>query len=447
VSLPTVEDLAGDPVTRRFDDMFAPPALTNFLGAVQVDHDVAAIRSMNFAPVGQGDTVTGQLFLDGRLFRSYGEPVTFQWRADRVLRSARVGSLVVQTVTACVPGESAVVVDIRLRNEGAADRTVHIGLALDSGAIVTGEPWRTPYPPSAPNSLTFRADRGVVVGTPREQPEFAPSTEVEHGVFGYGTNRHTVLAADGTRGASAQGVDVPGATWAQGVLTVAVPVPAGGTNRAGYVHAVGSTVDGALATYDAVRVPAALEAARELWDAELAGLFDPGGGSFTGCLPVLHTTSPQLRRLYWWGALGVLWFRRDNPVSVLGRSYDTLMPRYWPTLTCMWDYSMSATVHALLDPGTLRRHIEHWVRTDIHTHFGTEWQTGGRVGNWYSVNDFAMTRMVREYVRWSGDRDFLHAALPSGDDAPRTVLDHLQGWASAGGSCGPRTPSPTTAPM
>ena len=75
--IPTVEDLAADAVTRRFDDMFAPPGLTNFLGAAQVDHDIAAVRSVNFPPVGQGDTVTGQLFIDGRLFRSLGAPVTF----------------------------------------------------------------------------------------------------------------------------------------------------------------------------------------------------------------------------------------------------------------------------------------------------------------------------------------------------------------------------------
>ena len=432
MSVPSVEDLAGDPVTRRYDDMFALPALTNFLGAVQVDHDVAAVRSMNFAPVGQGDVVTGQLVLDGRLFRSYGQPVTFRWRADQVVRTARVGELAIETVTACVPGEPAVVVDIRVRNHGAATRTVHIGLALDAGAVVTGAAWRTPKPPSAPNELAFAAGRCAVVGTPRPGPEFAPNTAAEHAVHGFGTNRHEVLGAAGSAGASVQGVDVPGARFEQGVLTVPVEVPAGGSGRVGYLHTVGSTVDSALAAYDALRprVRESIEAATALWNSELAGLFGPGG-SYPGSLPVLHTDSAELRRLYWWGALGVLWFRRDSPASVLGRSYDTVMPRYWPTVTFMWDYSMSGTVHALLDPVTLRRHIEHWVGTDIHTHFGTDWQTGERVGNWYSVNDFAMTRLVGEYLRWTGDRDFLGTVLRSGDDAPRTVLEHLCGWATA----------------
>jgi hypothetical protein len=424
-AIPTVDDLAADPVTRRFDDMFAPPGLTNFLGAAQVDHDVVALRSVNFPPVGQGDTVTGQLFLDGRLFRSYGAPVTFRWRPDRVVRSAQVGDLTVETVTACVPGEPAVVVDIRVANTGRSARTVRLGLAIASGAVVTGRPWRTPNPPSAVNRLSFDGDRGAVVAT--------AATDAAAEWQSFGLNRHDVDSADVLGGATVQGVDADGSEWAQGVLSVSVDVAAGGSARVGYVHATGRTAAEALARYDAVRfaVDKSIEAATRLWNDELAGMFDPDGAGFGGCLPQLHTSSAALRRLYWWGALGVLWFRRDSPASVLGRSYDTLMPRYWQTVTFMWDYSMSSCVHALLDPATMRRHIEHWVSTDIHTHFGTDWQTGTCVGNWYSVNDFAMTRMVRDYVRWTGDRDFLDQVLPSGDDAPRPVLEHLTGWATA----------------
>ena len=99
----------------------------------------------------------------------------------------------------------------------------------------------------------------------------------------------------------------------------------------------------------------------------------------------------------------MIWFRRDNPASVLGRTYDTLMPRYWQTTTFIWDYSLSSLTHALLDPEPMRKHIEHWVDLDTHKHFGTEWLTGGPVGYWYSVNDFAMTRLVRDYVRFTGD--------------------------------------------
>ena len=427
--IPTVEDLAADAVTRCYDDMFAPPGLTNFLGAAQVDHDIAAVRSVNFPPVGQGDTVTGQLFLDGRLFRSLGAAVTFTWRPDRVTRQAEVGDLALETVTACVPGRPALVVDIRVTNRGAQPRTVRLGLALASGAVVTGGAWRVPQPPSAPNSMAFSAERSAVVATPRGSSASAESLRPE----GFGVNRYEPGSDSPQGGASVQGLDADGAAWEQGVLSVSVEVAPGDTARVGYVHATGSSGDEALALFDELRdrVAAGIDDATAMWNGELAAMFTPGNDSYAGCLPVLETSSDALRRIYWWGALGVLWFRRDSPHSVLGRSYDTLMPRYWQTCTVMWDYSMSSLVHALLDPATMRRHIEHWVSTDIHTHFGTEWQTGGRVGNWYSVNDYAMTRMVREYVRWTGDRDFLDAKLASGDAESRSVIDHLKGWATA----------------
>ena len=112
------------------------------------------------------------------------------------------------------------------------------------------------------------------------------------------------------------------------------------------------------------------------------------------------------------GALGVVYFRRDSSFSVLGRTYDTLMPRYWQTVTFIWDlFPEHAGVHALLDPGVMRKYLEHWMCTDTHKHFGTEYLTGGPVGNWYSVNDFAMVSMVREYTRWTGDVDWLETPV------------------------------------
>ncbi len=46
--VPALEDLESALLRHRFEDTFNPPALTNFLGAVQVDHDLFALRSVNF---------------------------------------------------------------------------------------------------------------------------------------------------------------------------------------------------------------------------------------------------------------------------------------------------------------------------------------------------------------------------------------------------------------
>ena len=73
--------------------MFNPPGLTNFLGTAQVDLDVFAIRSVNFPPYSHGDCITGQLYVDGRLARSYGGTVEVVWRPDHVVRSTVVDGL------------------------------------------------------------------------------------------------------------------------------------------------------------------------------------------------------------------------------------------------------------------------------------------------------------------------------------------------------------------
>ena len=56
--------------------------------------------------------------------------------------------------------------------------------------------------------------------------------------------------------------------------------------------------------------------------------------------------------------MGVIYFKRDNPLSTMGRTYDTLMPRYWQTVTFIWDYYLSGTVHAMLDPKVMKKYIQ-----------------------------------------------------------------------------------------
>jgi hypothetical protein len=135
-------------------------------------------------------------------------------------------------------------------------------------------------------------------------------------------------------------------------------------------------------------------------------------------------------RLYHTGILGVVYFKRDSPFSVIGRAYETLMPKWWLTVTFLWDYSLSSLVHALLDPEVMKKYLELWMHLDIHKHFGTEYLAGTGVGPWYSVNDFAMSGIARDYLRWTGDFGWLEKEVKdSGATAPRKVLDYLLDYA------------------
>ncbi|GAB3651749.1 hypothetical protein [Glycomyces tarimensis] len=414
--VPTVDDLAADPVTHHYDDMIAPSGLTNFLGTTRVDHDLTAVSAVTFPPVSQGLTRTAVCFVEGRLFESYGAPVTHEWRPDRVRRSATLPGLELTTVTVCAPEETGVAVDVSVTNTGETPRTVPITLSLTAGVARSATAWLDAQAPEERNLATPAPSRLV----------FANESGTAWSVQGVDTEGEVRLSGI----APAAGEHEPGIGGIErgGDVTVRLEVAPGATARFGYVHAIGASQDAAGATFDRIAsdVPATVRAAESLWDAQLDAAFRPGNGEFSGHLPTLETSSEPLRRLYWWGVLGVIWFRRDFAGNVLGRSYDTLMPNYWGTTTFIWDYSLSSITHALLDPEVMKRQLRHWIASDIHTHFGTSSLTGAPVGRWYSVNDYAMTRLVNDYLRFTGDTELL-------DETPggRAVSEHLREWALA----------------
>jgi hypothetical protein len=140
-------------------------------------------------------------------------------------------------------------------------------------------------------------------------------------------------------------------------------------------------------------------------------------------MPTLETSDRDVLKLYHLGILGVIYFKRDTPFSVHGRAYTTLMPRYWQPVTFLWDYSLSSLVHALLDPAVMRGYRTRWMRLDIHKHFG-EYLTGSGAGQWYSVNDHAMSLMSHDYLRFTGDFAWLDEKV-----ADRR-LDYLHSYAT-----------------
>ncbi|MBC8399861.1 MAG: hypothetical protein H8E14_00070 [Candidatus Marinimicrobia bacterium] len=73
----------------------------------------------------------------------------------------------------------------------------------------------------------------------------------------------------------------------------------------------------------------------------------------------------------------------------------------------------------------MRKYLEFWMGMDIHNHFGSDYLTGGPVGPWYSVNDYAMLRMSNDYLRWSGKTDWLEQNI----SVNRSIFDYLEEYA------------------
>jgi hypothetical protein len=398
--IPRVDDLKSSPMTRRFGDPYNPPALTNFLGCVQAEIDVSGVRCLNFPPFATSVTLTGAFVLENRHFQALGVPVTLTWYPDRILREAQFGDLQLQSTTVLAVDEMAVIVRVAVTNRGTATVETTTGLNIQGCLARNNKPWNSPLPTHELANLAqtdptrscvvFTTQDGEAVGVQGVRPQADIVRET-----GF---RYDLRLA-------------PGETWQ---LT--------------YAYTIGENLEQAISLFDRIidSADAEIDRVTANWNDELEAVFTPDNDRFSGHLPRLETSDQAIRKLYWMGALGVIYFKRDSPYSVMGRTYDTLLPRYWQSVTFLWDYFLSSSVHAQLDPTVMKKYLEHWIRADLYKHFGTEYLTGGTVGYWYSVNDYAMTTMIRDYVRWTGDVAWLEHVIEGTD---RRVIDFLVDYA------------------
>ena len=278
-TIPTVDDLASDVITHHYDDLVAPAGLTNFLGTVQVGHDLTALHAVTFPPVSQGLAATGVLFVDGRVFESYGVPIAHAWRPDRVVRSAR--------------------------SPGARDRDDH-GLRAGRDGGRGGHPRHehrgcAPYRHADPRRERPRDPRGRLVvgcGVP-EHPQLGRRRRGRQPARLLG-RRGVRVERPGTRPRRRRS---PECRAARPRSTISRSASAGsaaaansrsnsslepsGTERVGFVQSVATTREEAVAVFDRVAadVPAAVASAESFWNGQLEAIFTPGNSEYSGHLP------------------------------------------------------------------------------------------------------------------------------------------------------------------
>lgn len=407
--IPTVDSMRSIVMPHKFGDLFNPPGLTNQWGCAQAAMDVAAVRSiafppfaqgeMNVAPLGAGgELLTGVLYVDGEYFAATKTPIDFVWQPDRIERRSRYNGLELSSVTIVPFKTMSAAVKLTVKNVTNQTRKTEIKLAINGGATKSVKPWNAAYSPgeydnlrtidNARNAVLCKSkhtDAYVIQGSSPKSTELLPSWLVYN--FDLAPNESRSIV---------------------------------------FVNSMGATAADAQKDYDAIvnSFDAVAKQTADEWNAQLKAAFTPGNSVFSGHLPTLVTSDDDVKRIYHSAVMSALFFRRTTPHSVYGTTYVTLAPRYWETTTFLWDISLSSTLLAMLDPDILRRMIETWMTLDVYKHFGTEFLTGAGVGPWYSVNDYAMSRMAKEYLRWTGDRAWLDKEVGG-----MKVLDRLVTYA------------------
>jgi hypothetical protein len=403
--IPTCESQRSIVMTHKFLDLFNPPGLTNQWGCAQAAMDVAAVRSiafppfaqgeMNVAPLGAGgELLTGVLYVDGEYFASTKTPIEFVWQPDRVERRSVYNGLELKSTTIVPFRTMSVAVKLTVSNMTKARRKTEIKLAINGGATKSVEPWNAAYSPGEyDNTRSIDAGRNAVL---------CKSKHTEAYVL--------------------QGSSPKPKTIEPSWLVYEFDLAPRESASIVFVNSLGESPAAVQKDYDATvnSFDAVAKATTDEWNAQLKAAFTPGNSVFSGHVPTLVTSNDDVKRIYHSAVMSALYFRRTTPHSVYGTTYVTLMPRYWETTTFLWDISLSAMLLSMLDPEILKRMMETWMKLDVYKHFGTEFLTGAGVGPWYSVNDYAMSRMAKEYLRWSGDRAWLDNEV-----AGKKVYDHL----------------------
>ncbi len=407
--IPTVDSMRSIVMTHKFGDLYALPGLTNQWGCAQAAMDAVGVRSiafppfaqgeMNVAPLGAGgELLTGVLFVDGEYFAATKTPVEFVWQPDRIERKTVYKDLEITSVTIVPFKTMAVAVKFSVKNISNSRRKTEIKLAINGGAAKSVKPWNAAYSPGEyDNARSIDKSRNAVLCKAVNSEAFV------------------------LQGASPAPTQVL-PSW----LIYNLELAPNESKSIVFVNSLGETANAAQNDFDQIinNFDAVAKQTSDEWNAELQAAFTPDNARFSGYLPTLVTTDESVKRLYHSAVMSALFFKRTTPHSVYGTTYVTLAPRYWETTTFLWDISLSAMLLAMLDPQILKRMIETWMTLDIHQHFGTEFLTGAGVGPWYSVNDYAMSRMAKEYLRWTGDKAWLDKTVGG-----RTVFDYLVSYA------------------
>ncbi len=407
--IPTCDSLRSVAMTHKFLDLFNPPGLTNQWGCAQAAMDIVAVRSiafppfaqgeMNVAPLGSGgELLTAVLYVDGEYFASTKTPIEFVWQPDRVERRSVFKGLELSSVT-IVPFQSmSVAVKLTVKNTTSEQRKTEIKLAINGGATKSVKPWDAAYSPGEyDNTRTVDLQRNAILCRSKYTEAFV--------VQGASPKPDSILPS-----------------W----IVFSLDLAPNESRSIVFVNSLGGTQAAAEKDYDAIvnSFDAVAKATTDDWNAQFKAAFTPNNDRFSGYLPTLVTTDDNVKRIYHSAVLSALYFRRTTPNSVYGTTYVTLMPRYWETATFLWDISLSAMLLSMLDPAVLKRMMETWMTVDVHKHFGTEFLTGAGIGPWYSVNDYAMSRMAKEYLRWTGDKAWLDKIVGG-----KTVFENLVNYA------------------
>jgi hypothetical protein len=137
-------------------------------------------------------------------------------------------------------------------------------------------------------------------------------------------------------------------------------------------------------------------------------------------LPEFHSDNKELERFYNRSLCAFITNKAVAPELALHPHYSTGAVKGGCTCNYLWNFGQIREILPLLDPEADREHILQYLRSDcVDKFFAFYPMTGEPFGAWYLVNHEKITGLTYDYIRLTGDIDFLNENVKDG----KTVLD------------------------
>ncbi|MBU0608146.1 MAG: hypothetical protein KKI08_09665, partial [Armatimonadetes bacterium] len=159
----------------------------------------------------------------------------------------------------------------------------------------------------------------------------------------------------------------------------------------------------------------AITAAQQEWDDCVADLFTR--------IPRFEASDERLTKFYNRSLVGLLLNQWRVPEFVTSPYYSTGGINGGCVCCYLWDFGEPWEMLPLYDPAAVKAHIRQFLSVDITQHFAWVPTTGEAFGPWYPVNQEKIIFLIRYYVLFTGDVDFLHETV-AGQTVIEWVLFH-----------------------
>jgi hypothetical protein len=390
----SLDDLSSAWMRRRITQSAAMPGLCNDLGAIQIESDIAAIKHPVFPPYSGGNEITAFTLINGRNLAQVAPFVAIQWRAYAVDRRCEADGWLMESHTSLLPNQPGAVIRIKIQNRRSQARQLRLGFMLSARAANTGAEgyaWAVPTIPTDVSS--FLGEKGL-------------GQTVRPADCGSGI----CVANEDSNAFSVQACRPAADAWQrERIPTWSRSLKGNETFNVTLLFTFHKDQEEAqrIAKQWYGREEQAMAEERQRWESVWNAAFTPNNSIFSGSLPVVHSPSNAVRKLYYMGVLTLLTCRRNYGWGTTNPCYLTLWPRRGEgSVYLAWDLPYISGILARLDPEALRSYLR-LVMSAPWLDYQTTNLLAGVHGGWECcAHPHAVTSSAFNLMRWQNDQSW-----------------------------------------